>query len=103
MPQSTDTHQTDIESAATKNDNDAVIELDDEKGTVLREGDILADARTDEKLVVLGYSEKHGSIEYYSNYEREEGLHDPEFIPSCFDAVFRTVDGNTEVISLSKV
>lgn len=103
MAQSTDSQQTSIESAANGEHKDAVIELDDKNETTLREGDVLADTRTDEKLVVLGYDEECESIEYYSNYEQEEGLHDPTFIPSCFDVVFRTSDGESEMLPLEQV
>lgn len=102
MAQSTDSQQTSIETAAGGEHKDAVIELDDKNKTTLREGDVLADTRTDEKLVVLGYDEECGSIKYYSNYEQEEGLHDPTFIPSCFDVVFRTSGGESEMLPLEQ-
>jgi hypothetical protein len=101
MSQANATQQTDLEAAADGDHKDAVVELNDDNGTVLREGDVLANTRTDEKLIVLGFNEEIGSIEYYSNHEQEEGLHEPRFIPSCFDAIFRTVDDKTEIIELS--
>lgn len=101
MSQANRSRQTSIEAAASGEHKKAVIELTDKNETVLREGDVLANTRTNEKMVVLGYDEEVGSIEYYSNHEQEEGLHDPKFIPTCFDAIFRTSNGETEVIPLS--
>jgi hypothetical protein len=101
MSQANSTRQADLEAAADGKHKNAVVELDDKNETVLQEGDVLANTRTNEKLVVLGFDEDVESIQYYSNHEQEEGLHDPEFIPSCFDAVFRTVDDETRVIPLS--
>jgi len=100
MSQANGSRQASLEAAADGEQENEVVELDDENETVLQEGDVLANTRTNEKLVVLGYDEEVGSVEYYSNHEREEGLHDPEFIPSCFDAVFRTVGNGEKVIPL---
>jgi hypothetical protein len=101
MTDADQSQQASLETAANGEHDDAVVELDDERGTTLREGDVLADTRTDEKLVVLGFDEEVGSIEYYSNYEGSEGLHDTAHLSSCFDAVFRSCNGGTEVISLT--
>lgn len=101
MTNTDQSQQTSLEAAASGEHDDAVVELDDERETTLREGDVLVDTRTDEKLVVLGFDEEVESIEYYSNYEGSEGLHGTEFLSSCFDAVFRSCNGETEVIPLS--
>lgn len=101
MTEGHQSQQASIGAAASSEYGDAVVELDDERGTTLREGDVLADTRTDEKLVVLGFDEEVGSIEYYSNYEASEGLHSTAHISDCFDAVFRSSNGGTEVIPLT--
>lgn len=95
---SSTTHQTSLEE--TDGRDNAILELQDKNETTLREGDVLANTRTNEKLVILGYNEEVGSVEYYSNYERGEGLHDPTHLASCFDAIFRTTDENTQLIPL---
>jgi len=101
MTDADQSQQASLEAATSGEDDDAVVELDDERRTTLREGDVLANTRTDEKLVVLGFDEEIGSIEYYSNYEGSEGLHDTTHISECFDAVFRSCNGEVEVIPLT--
>lgn len=94
-------HQADIDSTAAGKHYDSVTELDDKRKTTLRENDVLIDTRTDEKLIVLGFDEEVGSIEYYSSHEESEGLHATTHLSKCFDAILRSCGGDTEVIPLT--
>jgi hypothetical protein len=79
-----------------------LIKLPDKNETALQNGDILANTQTEEKLIVLGYNDEADTIKYYSNYEGSTGHHSTEFIPSCFDMVFRITNGESKTIQIEK-
>lgn len=92
--------QTELEPAARGEHKGEIVDLTDKNDTTLKEGDVLVNDRTGEKLVALEGDDFSDSIRYYSTRERDEGLHAPKLLPDCFDYLIRSTDGAPEIIDL---